>query len=80
VKQYRIRINGKNRYFVTLDAANLAASMIFDATGIVVGIEAVPSEEEKRAKRNAARRAKHAAYTSCGMKRVRGALGGVYYE
>ena len=29
---------------------------------------------------NQARRDKHVAYTSCGMVRVRGALGGVYYE
>ena len=34
----------------------------------------------KRERANAARRAKHAAYTSCGMTRVKGALGGVYYE
>jgi hypothetical protein len=34
----------------------------------------------KKDKKNAARRAKHQAYTDCGMKRVRGALGGVYYE
>jgi hypothetical protein len=31
-------------------------------------------------KRNFAARAKHEAYTSCGMKRVRGSLGGIYYE
>ena len=31
-------------------------------------------------KKNAARRARHAAFTSCGLKRVRGAQGGVYYE
>lgn len=31
-------------------------------------------------RKNAARRAKHAAYTSCGLVRVKGALGGVYYE
>ena len=30
--------------------------------------------------KNAARRDRHAAYTSLGMSRVRGALGGVYYE
>jgi hypothetical protein len=31
-------------------------------------------------RKNAARRARHEAYTSAGMKRVRGSLGGVYYE
>lgn len=31
-------------------------------------------------KKNAARRAKHDALTSLGLKRVKGALGGVYYE
>ena len=29
---------------------------------------------------NVARRDRHAAYTAAGMKRVKGALGGVYYE
>lgn len=33
-----------------------------------------------RRERNVARREKHAAYTSCGLKRVKGALGGTYYE
>jgi len=31
-------------------------------------------------RKNAARRAKHDAYKSCGLTRVVGALGGVYYE
>ena len=31
-------------------------------------------------RKNAARRAKHQAYLDCGLKRVRGALGGIYYE
>jgi len=31
-------------------------------------------------RKNAARRAKHDAYKSCGMTRVVGGLGGVYYE
>ena len=30
--------------------------------------------------RNEAARAKHDAYTSAGMKRVKGAMGGTYYE
>jgi hypothetical protein len=30
--------------------------------------------------RNKARRDRHAAYTSCGLKRVKGNLGGTYYE
>lgn len=34
----------------------------------------------KQAKNNQARRARHQAYLDCGMIRVRGALGGVYYE
>jgi hypothetical protein len=37
-------------------------------------------ERVRKDKKNAARRARHQAYTDCGMKRVRGALGGVYYE
>lgn len=32
------------------------------------------------ARRRAAARARHAAMVSCGLTRVRGALGGVYYE
>ena len=37
-------------------------------------------EQARKDRKNAARRAKHAAYTSLGLKRVKGALGGVYYE
>ena len=33
-----------------------------------------------RARKNFARKEKHAILTSMGLKRVRGALGGVYYE
>jgi hypothetical protein len=33
-----------------------------------------------RRERNAARRARHQAFTDCGLKRVKGALGGTYYE
>lgn len=40
----------------------------------------IRAEGAKRAKRNAARRARHEAYTSLGMKRVKGNLGGTYYE
>ena len=36
--------------------------------------------ELRNDRRNAQRRANHAAYLDCGMKRVKGALGGVYYE
>ncbi len=34
----------------------------------------------KRKKRNAARRAREAALRSCGLVKVRGALGGTYWE
>lgn len=34
----------------------------------------------KQIKRNQARRERHAALTGLGLKRVKGALGGVYYE
>ena len=34
----------------------------------------------KRIARNAARRERHTAMTDLGLKRVKGALGGVYYE
>jgi len=34
----------------------------------------------RREKKNRAARAVRQAYSDCGMKRVRGALGGVYYE
>lgn len=42
--------------------------------------EADARERARKDRKNAARRAKHQAYLDCGMKRVRGALGGVYYE
>ena len=34
----------------------------------------------KAERKNEARRGRHDAYVSCGLKRVRGAQGGVYYE
>jgi hypothetical protein len=46
----------------------------------VVDAENDSAKESKRRASRLARAARHAAYTSCGMKRVRGALGGVYYE
>lgn len=42
--------------------------------------EQAEKELAKRKKRNAARKAVDDAYKSCGMKKVRGALGGTYYE
>lgn len=42
--------------------------------------EQAEKELKKRQKRNAARKAVDDAYKSCGMKKVRGALGGTYYE
>ncbi len=42
--------------------------------------EEAEKELAKRAKRNAARKARDEAYRSCGLKKVRGALGGVYWE
>jgi len=36
--------------------------------------------QARKARAAANRRAKHEAYTSLGLKRVRGALGGIYYE
>ena len=37
-------------------------------------------EALRTARKNAGRRARHAAYRDLGMVRVRGSLGGVYYE
>jgi len=42
--------------------------------------EACDSKELKRLARNKARRERHQAMLDCGLVRVRGALGGVYYE
>lgn len=42
--------------------------------------EAKTKTKAKRARANAARRARHEALTSLGLTRVKGALGGVYYE
>lgn len=38
------------------------------------------NEALQRLRKNRARRERHAALTSLGLKRVKGALGGVYYE
>lgn len=37
-------------------------------------------KDAKRERRNRARRDRHAVLTSLGLKRVRGSLGGIYYE
>lgn len=37
-------------------------------------------DAREKERKNAARRGIHEAYTSLGLKRVKGALGGVYYE
>jgi hypothetical protein len=37
-------------------------------------------EAPKRERSKALRQARHQAYTECGMVRVKGALGGTYYE
>lgn len=59
--------------FVVMDPANpLTAEYNAAALALQVAI--------KNEIKNQARRDKHAAYTSCGLKRVKGALGGVYYE
>lgn len=42
--------------------------------------EQAEKELAKRKKRNDARKARDDAYRSCGMVKVRGALGGTYYE
>jgi hypothetical protein len=42
--------------------------------------EEANKELAKRKKRNDARKARDDAYRSCGMVKVRGALGGTYYE
>lgn len=43
-------------------------------------IEKIRTDTAKRERRNRARRERHAVMVSMGLKRVRGALGGVYYE
>jgi len=43
-------------------------------------VSAALRDAERREKQNKARRERHEALTSLGLKRVRGALGGVYYE
>lgn len=46
----------------------------------IMGRLASQDARDAKDRRNAARRARHAAYTDLGMTRVRGNLGGVYYE
>lgn len=52
----------------------------WDATCILIKARSEASLESQRIRKNAARRARHAAYVDLGMKRVHGSLGGVYYE
>lgn len=42
--------------------------------------EAAAADGKRRAKAKAKRKAMHDALVSCGLVRVRGAMGGVYYE
>ena len=55
------------------------------STIALCGAQSESAQNAKRAyvaqlRKNTNRNLKHRAYTDLGMKRVRGALGGVYYE
>lgn len=58
----------------TLDADDMIRCTICNLTRLQV------QDRERKDRHNAARRERHAAMTDLGLKRVRGALGGVYYE
>lgn len=54
---------------------------IFDGFEEVAKLQVTPSvEQANREKRNAAARARRQIYSDLGLKRVRGNLGGIYYE
>jgi hypothetical protein len=63
---------------------HIKAVLPYDVTRseILEHAKTCPECAKRRAtqKRNAYARDRHAAYTSAGLKRVRGALGGIYYE
>lgn len=40
MRKFKITVNGKPRYFPSLESAKAVANEIFDKTGIIVGIEA----------------------------------------
>ena len=58
-------------------AGNIATRGAHEAIQVLV---VAGKSIRKQVERNANRRAKHAALTSLGLKRVKGALGGTYYE
>lgn len=51
-----------------------------DGEGLCPACERDAADAKKRAARNAARRAREAALRSCGLVKVRGNLGGTYWE
>jgi hypothetical protein len=54
--------------------------VVESSTGRFNTKEEAEKELAKRVKRNNARKARDEAYKSCGMVKVRGALGGTYWE
>ncbi len=66
-------------FYMTREAATIAAAELHE-----IDLRKVDKEKARREKRNAAARKRRAVlddvYDSVGMKRVRGARGGIYYE
>jgi hypothetical protein len=60
-------------------AKELSAEAARELTGLIYKV-VTPAEEARKQRANASRRARHDALTSLGLTRVRGNLGGVYYE
>jgi predicted amidophosphoribosyltransferase len=59
---------------------NCNKELCFWQTTLCAECEAESKAALKRAKRNAARKAREDALRSCGLVKVRGALGGTYWE
>ena len=65
-------------WYLTTEAATGRSP--YEVNSAVEVITKAGREIKAQVRRNANRRAKHAALTSLGLKRVKGALGGTYYE
>ena len=85
MKPCKVTVNG-NKYIVSKYGVVTKIMQEDDITGYnAIDIcdsdeTAMVIKEVKRIRHNRARQARHQAYLDCGMIRVKGALGGVYYE
>jgi hypothetical protein len=82
MKPCKVTVNGK-KYVV--DQHSVVKIQVYQDTEAVLDYcdkeeSEMVIKEVKRIRHNRARQAIHQAYLDCGMVRVKGSLGGVYYE